>query len=60
MTDWDDYTAIKFLKDKGHHLTRQWTFIHPSNFAWADLSEEEQDAIWYLVEEWDFGGYETV
>lgn len=57
MTDWTDETAISFLEAQGFVLGKDWVFRHPSEFAWADLSDQQRDAIWYLVIEWDFGGY---
>lgn len=45
--------AIKLLTDRGYILTKDFRWIPPS---FEDTSEEESNAINYLVHEWDFGG----
>lgn len=54
-----DSEAIQFLRDAGFKLGRDWHWRHPDDIPWRSrkLSEREADAIIYLQEEWDFGGY---
>jgi hypothetical protein len=56
-----DDQAIAFLHDSGFTLERNWTFTAPKGrsldtegYPW--VSEKENDALIYLIEEWDFGG----
>jgi len=51
-----DAQAMKFLESHGFCLTGDWTWKLPS----PDhiVTEDEWDAIEYLVLEWDFGGLE--
>lgn len=50
-----DTEAIEFLKSRGYHLEYDWTWSLPQ--GQSKPSEREEDAIIYLVEEWDFGGW---
>lgn len=49
-----DAEAMAYLKAQGFRIGRDWCWRHPEN---RDLTEKEKDAILYLIEEWDFGGY---
>jgi hypothetical protein len=48
-----DSAAMRFLEGRGFKLTRQWTWVPPENHT---ITEEENEAIYYLIAEWDFGG----
>ena len=48
-----DAQAIKFLEDAGYRLNRDWQWIEPQRHQ---VSDQEADAISYLIHEWDFGG----
>lgn len=50
-----DSQAIEFLEKRGFTLFRDWVWRRPDDRV-AD--EIETDAIRYLIEEWDFGGYD--
>jgi len=51
-----DSEAIAVLEEAGYKQTRQWTWIPPT---WDHVpTEREDDAITYLVEEFDWGGLE--
>jgi len=51
-----DYQAMDYLKGHGFTLTPHWTWRKPS--PGHVISDKEEDAIVYLIEEWDFGGIE--
>lgn len=53
-----DSEAIKFLEDAGYILTKDWRWIIPEDRNEKPL-EREEDAIIYLIEERDFGGWLT-
>lgn len=48
----DDQTAIAFLKERGYKLRPDWHWERPQAH---EPTEDERDAIIYLIEEWDFG-----
>jgi hypothetical protein len=49
-----DSAVIKYLEDRGYVLNGDWTWtLKP----WRDPTEEEIDAMIYLMEEWDFGWF---
>lgn len=50
----DDRTAMQYLFDRGLRLDRTWYWVTDND---RTLTDEEADAIAYLIEEWDFGGY---
>jgi hypothetical protein len=52
-----DSRAIKFLNDRGYKLTRdfRWQKPHPNMKPTA----KELRAIEFLIQEWDFGGFDT-
>lgn len=52
--DSGDSNAIKFLKDRGWQLGRDWFWTQPHQSHVT--TEDEASAIDYLVLEWDFGG----
>ena len=45
--------AIAFLKRRGYSLRPDWMWEMPTGHM---IASQEQDAILYLIEEWDFGG----
>lgn len=49
-----DSEAIEYLQGQGYKLYGDWTWGRPT----PDhvVTEKEDDAIFYLIEEWDFGG----
>lgn len=49
-----DSEAMEFLKKQGFILTANWYWIKPK--VGHVLTEREEDAIVYLIQEWDFGG----
>lgn len=51
-----DDRAIRFLEARGFVLNRNWTWSCAVGYEPSWL---EQDAIIYLIEEWDFGGLLT-
>jgi hypothetical protein len=55
--DWTDDTAIVFLQSEGLSYGRDWMWRSPDGRKWCDLTAKQRDAIWYLVMEWDWGGY---
>lgn len=50
---WDS-EAIAFLDERGFHYTGNWEWTLPTTFY--VLSEREEDAIIYLIEEFDWDG----
>ena len=46
---------MDYLEAQGFVLGRDWCWRHPEN---REATEKEADAIIYLIEEWDFGGYD--
>ena len=46
--------AEGFLRERGWTLTRDWGWLKPT-FEHAP-TEDELDAIIFLIEEWDYGG----
>ena len=50
-----DTQAIEFLTRNGYLLNHDYTWTLPKNQTKPTVMEE--DAIIYLIEEWDFGGY---
>jgi hypothetical protein len=55
-----DAEACKFLEDSGFRCSRDWEWSHPEKKKVEDLTEREADAIIYLIEEWDYGGFTPV
>jgi hypothetical protein len=54
----DDAPVIAFLRTQGYELTRHWTWIAPTpNHV---PSEKEWSAIYFLIDEWDFGGLDRI
>lgn len=50
-----DEKAIKHLKDRGYKLTHDWFWELPTKDH--EPSPDEEEAMIYLIEEWDMGGY---
>lgn len=53
--EWNDDTARECLHAAGYVLTYDWTWKVPTGH---EPTEKEHRAMWYLVTEWDFGGFE--
>ena len=49
-----DSEAIVYLRSLGWRLNQDWSWTPPTPDY--EQTERENDAIWYLIEEWDFGG----
>jgi hypothetical protein len=49
----DDGNATEYLEKRGYTLTRQWEWIKPKDH---EPTDEEKEAIYYLIVEWDYGG----
>ena len=49
-----DRQATNYLKDKGYRLTSTFRWESPTDDY--EVTEEEEDAMIYLIEEWDYGG----
>jgi hypothetical protein len=47
-------TAIKFLEAAGYSLRRDWCWEPPHPMR--PTTEKERSAVFYLIDEWDFGG----
>ena len=52
--DGGDFAAQAFLRERGFKLTRGWQWIKPTPNH--QITQEEMNAIDYLVYEWDFDG----
>lgn len=46
-----DTQAIEYLESRGYKLTRDWCWLAPRR----EMIEREEDAIIYLIEEFDYG-----
>ncbi|MBP7704137.1 MAG: hypothetical protein KA105_02490 [Caulobacter sp.] len=51
----DSAGPIRFLRERGWTLHRDWTWSKPGQGFW-DIPEDEAACIHFLVDEWDFGG----
>jgi len=52
---WTDRTAIAFLERAGYVLRKDWHWTKPTPDH--KPTDKESEAMWYLVTEWDFGGF---
>lgn len=50
----NDGNAINFLESHGYKRTIAWSWIKPT--PEYRPTEEEREAIYYLIVEWDWGG----
>lgn len=50
-----DAAAMAHLRGAGFVLTRQWTWRIPPGHT---ITDRDRSAMLYLVDEWDFGGWE--
>lgn len=48
-----EHMAIKHLKGAGYLLTAEWEWLCPKG---RTPTEEDQSAILFLIQEWDYGG----
>lgn len=57
-TRWgDDSNAVAYLQRQGYVLNRNWLWEPPPRIkSWSDVAVLEEDAVIYLIEEWDYGG----
>lgn len=46
--------GIKLLVARGYTLTKGWEWLLPE--GQANVKSDENDVIWFLIDEWDFGG----
>lgn len=46
--------AEGYLQSRGYRLTKDWFWIKPSHDH--VMTDEEVEAIIFLIEEWDYGG----
>lgn len=53
----DDGIARRYLEDRGYKLTRQFFWQQPSPDH--EPTQNEMEAMYYLIAEWDYGGIET-
>lgn len=52
-----DSQAIGQLEDHGYVLTKDWLWVPPDGVrSYDDMTQDDYDALTYLVHEWDFGG----
>lgn len=51
----DEQTAMKHLRSAGYVLTRRWTWVVPVG---KEPTEDDYSAMQFLVDEWDFAGFE--
>lgn len=65
-TDWEDdrllgsgdLNACRYLREQGFTEEHsQWR--HPTYKSYEDMTQLEYEAIYYLVHEWDYGGFIT-
>jgi len=49
------YGPIKYLKDAGYALSRQWEWSKPGVHNLQQMTRDEFDCLLFLVHEWDFG-----
>lgn len=47
--------AMDFLESRGFRLTHGWTWVKPHGHK---ITEDEFQAVDFLIAEWDFGGLE--
>jgi hypothetical protein len=52
--DGGDRMAMRFLEDAGYRLRRDWQWTPPKPDHLP--TDREVSAVYYLVDEWDFGG----
>lgn len=48
--------AEDFLRSRGYVLRRDWLWEHPRVLEWKDMRLDEQEAMCFLCDEWDYGG----
>ncbi len=54
-----DQGPMKFLTERGFTLGRDWCWRKPGIKSNDDLTQEEWEAVLFLIHEWDFGGLEA-
>ena len=50
----DDWVAWKLLESRGW-THEKFVLSEPAGKLWADIPQDERDAVEYLVTEWDWG-----
>ena len=48
-----DQEAVEFLEEQGYVLRRDWCWMRPTPDHL--VTDREEDAILYLIQEWDYG-----
>jgi hypothetical protein len=51
-----DAPVIAFLEERGYILQDNWTWTHPCPEHFQP-TDKEISAVWFLIDEWDFGGF---
>lgn len=52
----DDQGPMRFLRDAGYTLNRDWTWSRPGVTDLEQMTRDEFDCLLFLAHEWDFGG----
>jgi hypothetical protein len=51
----DSQGPIKFLRERGWTLNRDWTWSKPG-MTLGNMPRDEFECVLFLIHEWDFGG----
>jgi len=57
--DIDETGPMNFLEDNGFRFGQDWVARKPGVMLWSELTPKEQDCVIFLMEEWDFGGWQA-
>jgi hypothetical protein len=49
----------RFLEERGFTLTPLWNWTKPGETDFYQLSLDEQSCIVFLMDEWDYGGFQS-
>lgn len=53
----EDGVILKWLEERGYkEVQNGWLLFKPGITAFKDMELDEQRAVQFLVDEWDFGG----
>ena len=50
-----DEGPIRYLRQAGYTLNRDWTWSKPGVEALGQMTRDEFDCLLFLIHEWDFG-----
>lgn len=50
-----DAVAVSYLEGRGFTLRRDWHWEPPADRRPVELTDDEDSAVTYLIEEWDYG-----